>query len=255
MDAAGPCRSSEELARIGVDRGDIKVVFHAPTTTIPERKQPRRAVITEIVVNASDRITQLRIIWQGGAAKEVTMKMNTAGGRLSGVTSENTLGLVRRPAACYDDRTIVAGGRALQHRRTVTGLSSTRARVSKATVYRWLREGFITGGQFTRLALADPHRPDPARAHPARRPRRLAAPRPGPPRSSGSPARPCCTRSGAANSPRSTSTAGAAKACATGETPPACTAGHTLIKEGEVLVMTGRSDQHDVAALVGSRRA
>jgi DNA invertase Pin-like site-specific DNA recombinase len=182
--------TTEELAWITTAGADIKAVFHAPTTTIPERKQLLRAVITEIVlsVNASDRIAQLRIIWQGGAVTEVTMKMNKPGGRLSGVTSEDTLSLVRRLAACYDDRTIAAV-LARQHRRTATGLPWTRARVatlraqhnipacqrppanvtpggedaivvtitraekilgvSKATLYRWLREGFITGEQLT----------------------------------------------------------------------------------------------------------
>ena len=180
----------DELAWITTAGADIKAVFHAPTTTTPERKQLLRAVITEIVltVNASDRIAQLRIIWQGGAVTEVTMKMNKPGGRLSGVTSDDTLGLIRRLAACYDDRTIAAV-LARQHRRTATGLPWTRARVatlraqhnipacqrppanvtpgredaivvtitraekilgvSKATLYRWLREGFITGEQLT----------------------------------------------------------------------------------------------------------
>jgi DNA invertase Pin-like site-specific DNA recombinase len=182
--------TSEELAWITTAGADIKAVFHAPTTTTPERKQLLRAVITEIVltVNASDRIAQLRIIWQGSAVTEVAMKMNKPGGRLSGVTSEDTLSLVRRLAACYDDRTIAAV-LARQHRRTATGLPWTRARVatlraqhnipacqrppanvtpggedatvvtisraekilgvSKATLYRWLREGFITGEQLT----------------------------------------------------------------------------------------------------------
>ena len=38
--------------------------------------------------------------------------------------------------------------------------------VSSATIYRWLRDGFVTGEQLTRGTLAGPHRP--------------AAPQPGP---------------------------------------------------------------------------
>jgi DNA invertase Pin-like site-specific DNA recombinase len=182
--------TSDELAWITTAGADIKAVFTAPTTTIPERKQLLRAVITEIVltINAQDRTASLRIIWQGGASTSLQMTMTRSGGRPSGLTSEDTIDLVRRLAACYDDRTIAAVlGK--QRRRTATGLPWTRARVailraqyhipvcprppgnvtpggedaivvtitqaekllgvSKVTIYRWLRDGFITGEQLT----------------------------------------------------------------------------------------------------------
>jgi DNA invertase Pin-like site-specific DNA recombinase len=182
--------TSSELAWITTAGADIKAVFAAPTTTIPERKQLLRAVITEIVLttNTQDRIARLRIIWQGGASTELTMTMTKSGGRPSRLTSEDTIDLIRRLAACYDDHTIAAV-LAKQRRRTATGLPWTRARVailraqyhipvyqrppenvtpgsddavvvtitqaermlgvSKVTLYRWLRDGFITGEQLT----------------------------------------------------------------------------------------------------------
>ena len=165
-------------------------MFHAPATTIPERKQLLRAVISEVVVtvHADTRVAGLKIIWQGGAATDLAMPMTRKGGRLAKVTSEDAIDLVRRLAASYDDKTIAAVlGK--QHRRTATGLPWTRARVavlraqhripacqrepgnvapggddvlvvtiskaekilgvSRVTLYRWLRDGFITGEQMT----------------------------------------------------------------------------------------------------------
>ena len=182
--------TSEELAWITTAGADIAAVFHAPATTIPERKQLLRAVISQVIVtiHAGTRIADLKIIWQGGAATDLAMPMTKKGGRLTKTTSEDLIDLVRRLAASYDDKTIAAVlGK--QHRRTATGLPWTRARVailraqhhipacqrepgnvtpagddvlvvtitraekilgvSRATLYRWLRDGFITGEQMT----------------------------------------------------------------------------------------------------------
>jgi hypothetical protein len=120
-----------ELAWITSAGADIKAVFYAPTTTVIERKQLLRAVISEIAitVHADTRIADLKICWQGGAATDLAMPMNKTGGRLAGITSEDVIDLVRRLAARYDDKTIAAIlGR--QHRRTATGLPWTRARVA-----------------------------------------------------------------------------------------------------------------------------
>jgi excisionase family DNA binding protein len=182
--------TSQELAWITTAGADIAAVFHAPTTTIPDRKQLLRAVISEVVltVHADTRIADLKVIWQGGAVTVLAMPMNKAGGRLTKVTSEDTIDLVRKLAASYDDKTIAAIlGK--QRRRTATGLPWTRARVailraqhhipacqhkpgnvtpggedvlvvtitraekilgvSRVTLYRWLHDGFITGEQMT----------------------------------------------------------------------------------------------------------
>lgn len=185
--------TSQELAWISTAGADIRAVFSAPTTTIPERKQLIRAVITEIVLTIHDqeRTADLRIIWQGGAAAGLSMQMTKKGGHTR-TTSEDTVGLIRRLAGRYDDATI-AQILSKQRRRTATGLTWTKTRVrdqrisrqipafqpaqpenvttapeddsvvtvpqaaamlgiSKYTIYRWLREGFITGEQLTPAA-------------------------------------------------------------------------------------------------------
>jgi DNA invertase Pin-like site-specific DNA recombinase/predicted DNA-binding transcriptional regulator AlpA len=185
--------TSEELAWITTAGADVKAVFWATTTTIPERKQLIRAVIAEVVLTIHDqqRIADLRIIWQGGALTELAMPMTKKGGHTR-ATSEDTVALVRRLAEHYDDKTI-ALILSKQRRRTGTGLTWTKTRVkalrvsrgipafqppdpgnvstgsedspmltvpqaaaelgiSKYTVYRWLRDGFITGEQLTPAA-------------------------------------------------------------------------------------------------------
>jgi excisionase family DNA binding protein len=181
--------TSQELAWITTAGADVKAVFWAPTTTIPERKQLIRAVIAEVVLTIDDqqRIADLRIIWQGGALTELAMPMTKKGSHTR-TTGEDTVALVRRLAAHYDDTTI-AQILSKQRRRTGTGLTWTKTRVktlrvsrgipafqpqpgnvstgsedtvvvtvpqaaarlgiSKYTIYRWLREGFITGEQLT----------------------------------------------------------------------------------------------------------
>jgi excisionase family DNA binding protein len=114
------------------------------------------------------------------------MALTKTGGHFR-ATDEDTVELVRRLAAHYDDSTI-ALILSRQHRRTGTGLPFTKSRVqslrvsraipadrppetvapggddavvvtvaeaerllgvSKVTIYRWLRDGFITGEQLT----------------------------------------------------------------------------------------------------------
>jgi Resolvase, N terminal domain len=58
-------------------RGDGVLLrrVRGPTTTLRERKQLIRAVINEIAitVDADERVAELRILWQGDAATEVSM--------------------------------------------------------------------------------------------------------------------------------------------------------------------------------------
>ena len=133
------------------------------------------------------RTCQVQIIWQGGASTRLQMPV-PASGHHCRVTSEDTLDLIRRLASRYDDTTI-AQILGQQNRRTATGLPfrkthvrALRARhgipgyqappgnvtpgcqdatvvsiteaarqlgVSTATIYRWLRDGFVTGEQLT----------------------------------------------------------------------------------------------------------
>jgi len=159
------------------------------TTAVERKQLIRAVISEiAITVHADTRIADLAITWQGGAATELAMPMNKTGGRLTQGTSEDVIDLVRRLAERYDDATIAAI-LARQHRRTATGLPWTRTRVtslrfqyripvhqpqppnvgsgredvivvpvSKAekilgvgryTLYKWLRDGFITGEQLT----------------------------------------------------------------------------------------------------------
>ena len=180
--------TDEELAWLSQAGADIRAVFNAPSTTFRERKQLLRAVVSEVVitVDATKRTAALRIIWQGGGCTDVEMALTKTGGHFR-ATDEDTVELVRRLAAHYDDTTI-ALILSRQHRRTGTGLPFTKSRVhslrvsrgipayqpaesvaadgddavvvsvaeaerllgvSKVTIYRWLRDGFITGEQLT----------------------------------------------------------------------------------------------------------
>jgi Recombinase zinc beta ribbon domain/Recombinase len=135
----------------------------------------------------SGRACQIRIIWQGGASTEIQMTL-PASGKHGRTTSEDTIDLIRRLAPCYNDTTI-AQILGQQNRRTATGLPFRKAHVralrtyhdipgyqppaenvapgcedsavvsiaeaarqlgvASATVYRWLRDGFVTGEQLT----------------------------------------------------------------------------------------------------------
>jgi DNA invertase Pin-like site-specific DNA recombinase len=179
--------TATELAWLERAGADLRRVFEAPTTTSRERKQLLRALIGEVMVtvNAEQRTADLRIVWQGGATTELTMTMTKTGGHFR-ATDEDTVALVRRLAVHYDD-TQIALILSRQHRRTGTGLAFTRARVaslrasrgipastrkpvvaagddalvvgvqqaerllgvSKVTIYRWIKEGFIVGEQLT----------------------------------------------------------------------------------------------------------
>lgn len=179
--------TAEELAWLERAGADVKAIFFAPGTTHRERKQLMRALITEVVVTlrAEDRVAKLVILWEGGATTELEMKLNRTGGHFR-TTDEDTVALVRRLACHYDDRTI-AMILSRQRRRTATDLAFTEARVrqlrvsrgipaakpepvvptgdnahvvsitqaerelgvSRNTLYRWLREGFVVGTQLT----------------------------------------------------------------------------------------------------------
>jgi len=137
--------------------------------------------------NNNGRSCQIRIIWQGGASTGAHTTL-PASGKHGRTTSEDTIDLIRRLAQHYDDTTI-AQIPGQQNRRTATGLAFRKAHVralrtyhgipgyqappenvtpgckdavvvsiteagrhlgvSAATIYRWLRDGFVTGEQLT----------------------------------------------------------------------------------------------------------
>jgi predicted DNA-binding transcriptional regulator AlpA len=181
--------TDDELAWLSRAGADVRAVFEAKTTTQRERKQLLRAVIDEVVVTVHRDVgrADLRIIWQGGATLELSMTLNKTGHHRR-VNDEDTVELVRRLAANYSDSAI-AIILAKQGRRTATGLGWTKTHVkalrvargipayqplqqpvsgpgddadvvtineaerrlgvSRVTLYRWLRDGFIVGEQPT----------------------------------------------------------------------------------------------------------
>jgi DNA invertase Pin-like site-specific DNA recombinase len=181
--------TEEEVAWLSRAGADIKAIFDASTTTARERKQLLRAVIDDVVITVHRDAgrADLRINWQGGATRELSMTLNKTGHHQR-VTDEDTVELVRRLAADYTDAAI-AIILAKQGRRTATGLrwskthvkalrvargipayepppetvtgggeddevvtineAERRLGVSRVTLYRWLRHGFMIGEQPT----------------------------------------------------------------------------------------------------------
>jgi excisionase family DNA binding protein len=141
-----------------------------------------------LTVDRQRRVAELRIAWQGGAITEVSMPMNKPGKHLR-VTDEDTIALVRRLAQHYNDQTIAAilakqkrrtaTGLSFTRARVATlraaqgipvyqtpaepdvgpgdddavVVTITEAEkilgVSRETLYRWIRDGFITAEQIT----------------------------------------------------------------------------------------------------------
>ena len=108
------------------------------------------------------------ITWQGGAVAALTVPLPRRGsGAIT--TSDDTMDLIRQLAARYNDTT-TARILGRQQRTTATGpeaavsvggqddVMATIPRaaqmlgVDRTTLYRWLREGYVTGEQLTRAA-------------------------------------------------------------------------------------------------------
>ena len=178
--------SEDEMVWLRRAGADLRAVFDAETTTMAERKQLLRVVLTEvtITVDPQTKAAALRICFEGGAVVSRSVAPPRKGWHIP-ATDEDTVELIRRLAEAYDD-TRIAQVLSRQGRKTVTGLDFTRERVnalrqgrgipagprstcndddrtnvmsltqarrelgvSDATIYRWLREGFITGTQLT----------------------------------------------------------------------------------------------------------
>lgn len=179
----------EELEWVTHAGAHVRAIFNASTTSHRERKQLLRALIAEVIVTAFalEHRAEVRIVWEGGSTSDFNIELDKRGDRFH-ATDEDTMDLIRRLSQHYDDTTI-ARVLSRQRRRTRTGLSFTTIRVtnlrakyhipafsrtvtpqsdnglvmsaqaaaeelgvSKYTVYRWLREGFIVGEQLTPAA-------------------------------------------------------------------------------------------------------
>jgi hypothetical protein len=170
----------QQLLALGSDLGRV---WSAPTTTDRDRKQLLRTLIEEVIINVAreERRATLTVRWQGGALTELAVPLPKPQPAIR--TDEDTIALLERLAAHYDDATI-AGILNRQGRRSATGerftqiiVGSLRRHrnipahkqpdqppdgqllpvgkaaeelgVAASTIFRWLQAGFIAGEQDT----------------------------------------------------------------------------------------------------------
>jgi DNA invertase Pin-like site-specific DNA recombinase len=170
----------ERLLQLGADLGRV---WSAPTTTDRDRKQLIRCLIEDVTIDVAreERRAQLTVRWRGGALSELVVTLPKPQPQLR--TDEDTIELIRRLAANYDDGRI-AGILNRQGRRSARGERFTaiivgglrRYRgipaykpsaeppdgelmpvykaadelgVAASTIFRWLQAGFIRGEQDT----------------------------------------------------------------------------------------------------------
>ena len=170
----------ERLLTLGADLGRV---WSAPTTTDRDRKQLLRCLIEEVTIDVDKqkRRATVTIRWKGGAITELAVALPKPQPAIR--TDEDTIALLQRLAAHYDDGRI-AGILNRQGRRSATGERFTaiivgglrRYRqipaykppteppdgellpvgkaadelgVAASTIFRWLQAGFIAGEQDT----------------------------------------------------------------------------------------------------------
>ena len=170
----------EQLLALGADLGRV---WSAPTTTDRDRKQLLRTLIEEVIVdvNREQRRATLTLRWKGGALTELAVPLARQQPRIR--TDEDTIALLGRLAAHYDDATI-AGILNRQGRRSArgerftaiivgslrrhrgipahkapaeppdgellpVGKAAEQLGVAASTLHRWLQAGFIAGEQDT----------------------------------------------------------------------------------------------------------
>jgi DNA invertase Pin-like site-specific DNA recombinase len=170
----------EQLLALGADLGRV---WSAPTTTDRDRKQLLRTLIEDVTIDADkhERRATLTIRWQGGAITELAVTLPKPQPTIR--TDEDTIALLKRLAAHYDDGKI-AGILNRQGRRSATGERFTaiivgglrryrnipahkppaeprdgellpvgkaadQLGIAASTLHRWLQAGFIGGEQDT----------------------------------------------------------------------------------------------------------
>ena len=184
-EAARPVRlSADERARILALATDLPALWAAPSTTDRDRKELLHTLLDDLVVTADDtsRTARLVLHWKGGLISELTADLPRP--KPPYRTSEDTVSLIGRLAAHYDD-SMITKVLNQQKRRTATGMSFTPANVATirkrhgippchsgdapdpdgevmsvqqaaaelgitaSTLYRWLNDGFVPGEQIT----------------------------------------------------------------------------------------------------------
>jgi excisionase family DNA binding protein len=184
-EAARPVRlSTGERARILALATDLPALWAAPSTTDRDRKELLHTLLDDIVItaDAASRTARLVLHWKGGLISELTADLPRP--KPPYRTSEDTVSLIGRLAAHYDD-SMITKVLNQQKRRTATGMSFTPANVATirkrhgippchsgnapdpdsevmsvgqaaaqlgitaSTLYRWLNDGFVPGEQIT----------------------------------------------------------------------------------------------------------
>jgi DNA invertase Pin-like site-specific DNA recombinase len=176
--------SPGERAQILALGADLPALWAAPSTTGRDRKELLHALLDDVVVTVDDQARTARLVlhWKGGLLSETTADLPRP--KPPYRTSEDTVSLIGRLAAHYDD-SMITKVLNQQKRRTATGMSFTPANVATirkrhgippchsgdapdpdgevmsvhqaaaelgitaSTLYRWLNDGFVPGEQVT----------------------------------------------------------------------------------------------------------
>ena len=129
-EAARPVRlSAGERAKILAIAADLPALWAAPSTTDRDRKELLHTLLDDVVVtvDAASRTARLVLHWRGGLISEITADLPRP--KPPYRTSEDTVSLIGRLAAHYDD-SMIAKVLNQQQRRTATGMSFTPANVA-----------------------------------------------------------------------------------------------------------------------------
>lgn len=175
--------TKEELARAHTLGNDLGQIWHAPTTTVRDRKRLLRCLIEEVQLRTEAKRHLVRIVWKGGTITDREL-VRLAPGSQGTRTAEDTIALVRKLALEFDDsqaaRILNRQGRrsGLGRAFTQSSVRSLRAKnripqcaskparderegpftadeaarelgVTMTTIHRWLREGVLAGQQAT----------------------------------------------------------------------------------------------------------
>ena len=195
-DKARPVQLSPgERAQILALGADLPALWAAPSTTDRDRKELLHALLDDVVVTVDDQARTARLVlhWKGGLVSQTSADLPRP--KPPYRTSEDTICLIGRLAAHYDD-SMIAKVLNQQQRRTSTGMSFTPANVATlykrnaipahqdgtghdedgeamsvhqaaaelgitaSTLYRWLNDGYVPGEQITsgapwRIRLTD----------------------------------------------------------------------------------------------------
>ncbi len=170
--------------RVGGLGTDLPALWAAPSTTHRDRKELLHALLDDVVVTVDKQARTARLVlhWKGGLVSETTAGLPRP--KPPYRTSEDTISLIGRLAAHYDD-SMITKVLNQQQRRTATGMSFTPANVATirkrhcipacqggtgpdpdgevmsvhqaaaelgitaSTLYRWLNDGYVPGEQIT----------------------------------------------------------------------------------------------------------